>query len=281
MTYIDAHVHVWTDDYERFPFAEGNAPEGIVPRTFFPEEILAHAKDSGVGRVVLVQMSYYKTDSSYMLHVIEEHPGVFGGIAIVDPEGDDPDGEMVELAKRGVRGFRVYGWGSNTASWLDGAGYERMFHAGAESNLAICALINPDGLPALDRQCDRFPDTPVIIDHLCRIGGGAEGKIQQEDVTALCALARHPRVMVKVSAFYALGQKRAPYSDLAGMIEQVYDAYGAERLMWASDCPYQVQGEHSYESGIALVRDGLDFLSVADKEQILRGTAERFFFDSA
>ena len=23
MTYIDAHVHVWTDDYERFPFAEG------------------------------------------------------------------------------------------------------------------------------------------------------------------------------------------------------------------------------------------------------------------
>ncbi len=45
------------------------------------------------------------------------------------------------------------------------------------------------------------------------------------------------------------------------MIRRVRDAYGAQRLMWASDCPYQVQGEHRYEPSIALVRDRLDFLS--------------------
>jgi predicted TIM-barrel fold metal-dependent hydrolase len=84
--------------------------------------------------------------------------------------------------------------------------------------------------------------------------------------------------MVKISAFYALGQKTPPYLDLSDLIERVYNAFGADRLMWASDCPFQVQDEHTYAASVELIRDHLDFLSDADKEQILRGTAESFFF---
>jgi hypothetical protein len=47
--------------------------------------------------------------------------------------------------------------------------------------------------------------------------------------------------------------------------------------MWGSDCPYQVQKE-TYEDGITLVRDHLDFLSAEDKQWILRRTAEETFF---
>ena len=63
----------------------------------------------------------------------------------------------------------------------------------------------------------------------------------------------------------------------AGII-RLLEAFGPERLMWASDCPFQVQGEHTYEASVALIRDRLDFLSVAEREQILGGTAEAFFF---
>jgi predicted TIM-barrel fold metal-dependent hydrolase len=62
------------------------------------------------------------------------------------------------------------------------------------------------------------------------------------------------------------------------MIRQLRDSYGAERLMWASDCPFQVEGKHTYKASIALVRDRLDFLSAAEKTAMLRGTAERIFF---
>ena len=64
------------------------------------------------------------------------------------------------------------------------------------------------------------------------------------------------------------------------MIRQVRDAFGADRLMWASDCPYQVQGSHTYAPAISLVRDKLDFLSAAEKQSLLRGTAERVFFNT-
>ena len=276
MNYIDAHVHVWTDDHDRFPFASTPDPGTVEPRTFFPEDILGHANPFGVDRVVLVQMSYYETDNSYMLQVMDAHPDVFAGIGIVDPQGPEPEREMVRLQERGVRGFRIY-QGEPAASWLGGAGFERMFRAGAEHELAICPLLNPEALPALARQCSRFADTPVIIDHLARIG--ADGEIRPRDVSALCALARFPRVMVKISAFYALGTKEPPYTDLSPMIRQVYEAFGAERLMWASDCPYQVADPHTYEHSVALVCDRLDFLSSSDREQIMRKTAEAFFFN--
>ena len=103
------------------------------------------------------------------------------------------------------------------------------------------------------------------------------GPIREKEVANLCALAKYPEVRVKVSAFYALGQKRAPHLDLAPFIRRVYDAFGPKRLMWASDCPFQILNE-PYEDSIALIRNRLNFLSAEDRDWILRGTAEAMFF---
>lgn len=151
-----------------------------------------------------------------------------------------------------------------------------MWRCGGEYGLAMCHLINPDALEAVDRACEKFPDTPVVIDHLARIG--VDGTIRPADVEYLCRLARHRQTHIKVSAFYALGKKKAPYLDLGPLIRRLLDAFGPERLMWATDCPYQVQGGHTYADSIALVHDRLDFLSRGDKEWLLRKTAEKLFF---
>jgi predicted TIM-barrel fold metal-dependent hydrolase len=140
----------------------------------------------------------------------------------------------------------------------------------------MSCLIGPDELPELDRMCGDYPDTPVIIDHLCRIG--ADGDIRPRDVNALCAMARHRRVMVKIGAFYALGRKQAPYLDLAPLIERVVGAFGPPRCMWESDCPFQVANGHTYRDSIDLVRTRLAFLSEGDRDWLLRRTADEFFW---
>lgn len=91
-------------------------------------------------------------------------------------------------------------------------------------------------------------------------------------------MAKHKQVHVKVSAFYALGKKNPPYTDLAPLIKRVYEAFGPERLMWATDCPFQVV-EQTYQQSIDLVLKHLDFLSATDKEHILRKTAEKVYFN--
>ncbi|MCE5238580.1 amidohydrolase [bacterium] len=275
MAYIDCHVHVWTDEFARFPLAPGFSPEEMEPPVFTPEDLIAVAEPCDVDRIVLVQMSYYGTDNSYMLDAIRTYPGVFGGIAVIDPNAADVEEHMTRLAEEGVRGFRIQPGRSPAGDWLDTPGYHRMFARAASTGQSLCCLINPDSLPALDRMCTAYPQTPVVIDHLCRLG--IEGDVREEDVTALCALARHGGVKVKVSAFYALGRKRPPHEDLLPLIERVVAAFGARRLMWGSDCPYQVQNE-TYEDGLALVRDRLTLPSADDRDWLLWRTAEETFF---
>ena len=275
MNYIDAHTHVWTPDTGKYPLGKGFTKAGMQPPSFTPEQLFSHCKPSGVNRIVLIQMSFYRFDNSYMLDMMRQHKGAFSGIAVINIDGDKPDEEMKRLGKQGVRGFRITPAGRPIETWLDGPGFERMWKAGAENQQAMCPLINPDALPALSRMCQKYPKTPVIIDHLCRIGAGAP--IQDTDVDALCAFSAFPQVKVKVSAFYALGKKQPPYDDLLPMIERIYKAFGAKRLMWASDCPFQVV-DHKYDASVALIRDRAKFLSAEEKEWILRRTAEGFFF---
>lgn len=278
MRYIDAHVHVWTPDTAHYPLAAGYRKEDMKPASFTPEELFKHCKPSGVDRINLIQMSFYGFDNSYMLDMMALHKGVFAGTAVIDPFGKEPDKLMGDLAKKGVRAFRIHPSLSKQPSekWLTPAGYETMFAAGAKNNQAMSCLINPADLPELDRMCKKYADTPVIIDHLCRIG--ASGKIEDRDVDALCTMAKHKKVLVKVGAFYALGKKSAPYTDLGPLIQKVVKAFGVDRCMWESDCPFQVQDKHTYADGIDLIRKKLDFLSADDREWLLRKTAEGFFF---
>lgn len=283
-SYIDAHVHVWTPDTTAYPLAAGFSVESMRPASFTPEELFAHCRPCGVERIVLIQMSFYRFDNRYMLDTLARYPGVFSAVGIVDEHAPELAERIGDLAARGVRGFRVHpGLSSATAGrtlspaqWLASEGMHAMWSAAADQNLAICPLVDPEALPAIDNMCQRYPRTKVVIDHMARIG--MAGPPKQEDLDRLCRLARFERVHVKISAFYALGQKRAPYLDLGPQIKRLRDAFGAQRLMWASDCPFQVQDGHNYADSIDLVRDRLDFLSADDRQWMLRKTAERVFF---
>ena len=272
---IDAHVHVWTPDTQRFPLAEEFTKQDMQPASYTPEELMADAAPAGVTRVVLIQMSYYRYDNAYMLHVMEQHAGVYAGVAIVD-EDDQPARHMRELAKQGVRGFRIAPGKRNADSWLQGVGMREMWRCGADERLAMCHLIDPKHLPSVAAMCRSYRATPVVIDHFARIG--ADGKIRDQDLDHLCRLATFPNVSVKISAYYALGKKRIPYTDLGPMIQRLISEFGSERLMWASDCPFQVQGNHTYQASLDLIQFQLDFLTPEDRAELLHNTAERVFF---
>src|SRR5262249_42031314 len=158
------------------------------PRRFTPEDLFKHMRPAGVVRVNLIQMSYYTPrnptsekgngfDNRYMLDMMALHPEAFVGTAIVDPRSEAPERQRDRLAGKGVRPFRILPalTKSPPARWLEPEGYGRMFAAGAKNNQALSCLIDPDALPDLDRMCRRHPNTPVIIDHLCRIG--ADGTV--------------------------------------------------------------------------------------------------------
>jgi predicted TIM-barrel fold metal-dependent hydrolase len=245
------------------------------PASFTPEELLRYCRPSGVDRVVLIQMSFYGTDNSYMLDCIAARPETFRGVAVVDPARPDLEAEMGRLRDAGIRGFRIMPGRSGPGEFLIGPDDLRLCALAGDLRMAICPLIDPEYIPAVGRAARDFPATTFVIDHLARVG--LKGATDPPDVEALCRLAESPGCNVKVSAFYALGEKRPPHTDLAPLIEAVHAAFGADRLLWATDCPYQVVDE-KYDDSLSLVRDRLPFLTDREREAVLRTTAERIFF---
>jgi predicted TIM-barrel fold metal-dependent hydrolase len=275
--WIDAHAHIWTPDLSAFPLAPGATKADLDPPSFTTEELLAVAKSVGVDRVVLIQHhKFYGWDNGYMIDAARRHPQTFRIVGMVDDAAADPAAAMRRLLKQRVTGFRITPAIHGRDRWLASDGMAAMWRCAAETRQPMCGLIDAVDLPAIDAMCQQFPDTPVVIDHFARIG--VDGEIRDADVARLCGLARHKHTFVKLSAYYALGKKHPPYTDLVPMIRRVFEAFGPQRLMWASDAPYQMQGGNSYAASLALVRDGLDFLRGDDRDGLLRKTAENVFF---
>jgi len=309
LRHIDSHSHVWTTDIAAFPpqagVAVGDADAGWSVDSWTGEDLLRVASGSGVGKVVLIGHGMvYGYDNSYMLECVRRHPRNFRVVAQIDDRRPSPDivSDMRSLLLQGVTGFRLspaeFGkpFGRTRDDWLHTDGMRTMWETAAETRQAMCGLVNMDDLDGWEELVAAHPRTVAVIDHFCRIG--VDGSVPQEAVQRLCKLAEYSNLHVKLSAFYALGQATPPYDDMLPFVRQLVDAFGSERVMWGSDCPYQLhqhnppfnpnavevaaKGEGRYDDSISVIRDrASSFLSTDEQEDILSRTAQRIFFDPA
>jgi predicted TIM-barrel fold metal-dependent hydrolase len=243
--FVDAHVHCWAAGPNRAAFP--------------PAEALREARRCGVTRIVLVQPAVYGFDNSYMLDAMASHPGVFGGIAVLDPGSPETPRKLRAMRESGVRGLRI-----RLGDFKRMEDSAPLWRAAVEAGVAVCLLASPDHAPFIAPMCRRFPEATVVVDHMAR---GAD----------LRAFSRHPRGYVKISAFYAFSAG-PPYTDLLPAIARLLGDFGPRRLMWGSDAPFQVQEGRSYETSLALVRDLVPGVSAAERGWLLGGTAAALFF---
>jgi predicted TIM-barrel fold metal-dependent hydrolase len=273
---IDSHVHLWSSDRVKYPNAPSHATSERARDGFEWEEFSAVAMPFGVNRVVLVQMDFYGVDNSYLLETVRRLPGICSGIAQVDEYRRDLFEELMRLWSGGIRGVRVTAPGNGDRNWAESRCMHHLWRCCAELRIAICPLITADEIQAISRMCQRHPETTVVIDHAANIG--SDGTFPAIEVKALCELAQWPAAYVKTSAYYYVGLKQPPYDETVPLVRELVSAFGPERLMWGSDCPFQLDEPNTYEASLEFVNRRLDFLSEHDRKWLLQCTAERVFF---
>lgn len=272
---VDCHSHIWTRDIAKFPLANDQTLADLAPPSFTDDELMAVAKPLGVDRVVLIQhRPYHGYDNSYCIAATKKRPDAFRVVGMIDETLPEIPQRMKKLLEDKVTGFRITPR-VRPDTWLKSDGMHQMWKTGAATGQAMCCLIDVKQLAEVDATCEKFPDTPVVIDHFARIG--VDGIIRDADVKQLCKLARHKKTYVKISAFYALGKKKPPHDDLRPLVRALVDAFGPQRLMWGTDCPYQINEENSYASSLTFM-DSIDYLSKSDRQWLMKKTAEKVFF---
>jgi predicted TIM-barrel fold metal-dependent hydrolase len=125
-------------------------------------------------------------------------------------------------------------------------------------------------MPEVGALLEKLPDLTVVIDHMadCPIDQPAE-------LEKLIALKRYSHLYVKISHAWSLSKQPYPWQDAQQHIHRLYDAFGPQRLMWATDWPIIENSKATYPQALTLVRDDIPFLNAEDKSWILSKTIEK------
>jgi L-fuconolactonase len=257
---VDGHVHVWD-------------PAAVEPRDEIAEAgavdaLLQTFEAAGVAGGVVVQPSVHGSDHAYLLGALDGADGLLAGVCLAEP-GDPACLDVLAALARAprIRGVRVPLIRA-PEGWLDRVG-DPIFELARRAGWVVGPFLQPGQLAALRPFLERFPDVPVVIDHLARID--VLGQRRAQGLAELCALAAHPQVAVKASALPALS---------AGLdeIRTVLAAFGPDRVLWGSDYPPTLQ-QGPYGDGLQMVRLALDGEPPETVAAVLGENAARLYLD--
>jgi predicted TIM-barrel fold metal-dependent hydrolase len=265
MRILDPHVHVWKHD-PAFPFAEGAK---VPDRDATPETLLDHMKANGVSRTVIIQVIHYRYDNRYLASVLKKYPGTFQGVCRVDPLDPAAPDHLSELTAQGFRGVRLSPAGNASGDWFRGPLMPPLWKRCEELKVPMTVLAPITRMPEVAPLLDKLPDLTVVIDHMadCPIDQPAE-------LEKLIALKRYPKLFVKISHTWSISKQPYPWLDAQEYVKRLHQAFGPQRLMWATDWPI-VEGHSTYDRALSVVRDEMKFLNADDKSWILDKTIER------
>jgi L-fuconolactonase len=262
----DPHVHVWKHD-PRFPFA----PNAKVPEyDATPEALLSLMKANGVKKTVIIQVIHYRYDNSYLAAVLKQYPQYFQGVCRVDPLDPAAPEHLARLCQeQGFRGVRLSPAADHSGDWISGPLMPPLWRACESSHVPMTLLTPISRVPDVGKLIDKFPDLIVVIDHMadCPVD-------RPQELEKLIALVRYPKVFVKISHTWSLSKQSYPWLDSQRLVKRLYDTYGPQRLMWATDWPIAKELA-TYRQRLTVVRDEMAFLFAEDKSWILSKTVER------
>jgi predicted TIM-barrel fold metal-dependent hydrolase len=219
---VDSHAHVF-DEGCVYLAGSRYTPKAFAPAARYVDLLDRH----GIAGGVLVQPSFLGTDNSFMLRAIAGWPHRLRGVAVV-PLAVEPR-ELATLRAQGVRAVRLNLVGVDDPDyaapewrrWLVNvrdAGLPVDLHATGERWGRILPPLLDFGLS-------------VVIEHLGR--PGTEDPMQCPGFRAVLAAAASGNAWVKLSAPY-----RMPDGAAERAVPLLLERYGAERLLWGSDCPW-------------------------------------------
>jgi L-fuconolactonase len=263
--FIDSHVHVWKTD-PAFPFAAGAHPS---PADASVEMLLELMHASDVLRTVIIQVIHYKWDNSYLASVLKRYPKTFHGVCRVNPEDPAAPDQLKQLVEeQGFRGVRLSPSATAAGDWITGPLMPPLWRRCAQLKVPMTLLIPVTRLPEVHPLIEANPDLQVVIDHM------ADSPLDHpEQLELLLALARYPKVFVKISHMWSLSAQAYPYPDAMAQAKRLYEVFGAKRLMAGTDWPISLP-KQPYAQTVALYREHLDFASPQGRVQMLSKTVQ-------
>ena len=250
---VDAHTH----------FYDPNRPQGVpwpakdtpLYRPAYPKDWAVEASKAGVRETIVVECSKLLEDNDWILNLAAKEKSILGFVGRLMPGSTDFAKELKRLAANLLfRGVRP----DNEAMLRNIATPE--FVAGtrmlADMDLALDAN-GLDDLTLIATLADKVPNLRIVLDH---VGNSGDPKALRPGwKEGISALAKRRNVFTKVSALVEFngpeyGKAPTDPAYYLPVLNHVWEAFGDERLMFASNWPVSEKGA-GYEALFKIVAE--------------------------
>jgi predicted TIM-barrel fold metal-dependent hydrolase len=278
---IESHIHLFAGDPVRFPYNSGS----YKPITAPVEEYVKFVEQAQINHAVIVHPEPYQDDHRYLEYCFahEPFPHFFKGTCLFDPI--DPKTpkrmEVLMLRNRGrIVALRIHEiHPAGTPSTTTGVIRDRdlkdpqmavTWRAAHDLGLAIQVHCIPYYAVQIGELAAKFPNMPIILDHLARPGQGTPEEYEQ--VLKLAAL---PRVYMKYSSTGVASASKEPFPhrDARPLVKRVYEAFGADKMIWG-----ELGGSMAaFQQEVQLFDLMFDFAPEPERKKIRGLTAQKLF----
>jgi L-fuconolactonase len=275
--FIDIHPHIISEDTAKYPRSPlfGVQSDWSKERPVTPAGLIAAMDEAGVEKAAIVQSSTcYGFDNSYVVDSIAQFPGRFTGVGSVDMLQPDAPERIRQWVKLGISGLRLFTGGSTAAfdpSALDDRRSFPTWELCSELGLSMCIQTDPVGLTQVAGLAKRFPNVPIVLDHLGRpdVTDGPPYK----RASSLFGLAPFENVFLKLTP-RIFGDVRKGEASAETFFPRLAEAFGSNRLAWGSNFP---ASEKRMKDNLVVAQNCLACLSAGDQSWIFAKTARRLY----
>ena len=287
MPVIDSHLHLFRAVSDRYPRTvyPGLADADLdVPA----EKLISLMESTRVDKAIVVPLG---PEDHYLGEIIEQYPGRFAGVGCYDGSAPDQAKNLDDrINKSNIQGIRI-GEVDASADTPDDPRQFSMFpllEAMSERNLRVWFYAESRQVQLLEKVLDVLPQLVVVFNH-CGFMVSLDNltvdqhyrphfttEVPPPTLELLGKLAERPNTYIHFSGQYAFSHDPYPYPDMLPVADFIYNTFGPNRMLWASDFPW-VAEQPGYAQQLALVDHLLPNLTQAERQQITGGTAASLF----
>jgi len=241
MPIIDCHIHLF----------DVNRPQGVpwpdkadkvLYKTALPDRYRKIAVPLGITGAIEVEASPWLEDNQWVLDIAAKDKIVVGTVGDLEPDKPDFRKNLDRFHKNPLfRGIR-YGniWDRDLTAMVAKPEFVAGLKALADADLSLDSA-NPDPrlINGLLQITDKVPNLRIIVDHLPRLEKPTEPAARKAYEGDLHELGKRTQVYVKVSGVARRVEGKVPEDPAfyTPIIDELYDIFGPDRLLYGSDWP--------------------------------------------
>jgi L-fuconolactonase len=270
---IDSHVHFWKYDKKRDTWITNDMK--ILKQDYLPPTLETTLKRNGIDGCVAVQADQSELETQFFVELAKTYPVIKGIVGWINLRADNIVNRLEYFSQYPViKGWRHIVQGE-AAGFLSDPAFRRGIEALAPYECTYDILIYHHQLRESIDFVGAFPFQKFVIDHC------AKPAIRQKNIEAwkkeIMEMAQYPNVYCKLSGLFTEANwKNWSPGEFYPYLDVVFEAFGADRLMFGSDWPVMLLSG-IYVQWKSLIEKYMESFTDDDKEKVFGLNAIQFY----